>query len=283
MNKYPTPLALAYRRFHDSRFNVYEQVQRLRDVYESTSFFVYNLVLADILRRLDPQIFFITDKGSRRAYNNFSMAARIDLVKEVVNIAKLKSNTDIFIPELVGSPFPHCAEQLKDLRNSLSHTATATESKQRQILSDYQPIVEDLLSGLEFFEDYRLVRVPSFYRKGGQFIYRMEVYQGTVPNLDEQAAKEDSALEELKEAEYNHLVMLNNSGKILDLHPLYQLVENKQTQYESHICFFKQRKQKEGKLEGESVLNSKVIALEGFDEFEELQRNILERLPENET
>ena len=111
----------------------------------------------------------------------------------------------------------------------------------------------------------------------------MEVYQGTAPNLDEQAANEDSALEELKEAEYNHLVMLNNSGKILDLHPLYQLVENQHTQYESHICFFKQRKQKEGKLEGESVLNSKVIDLEGFDEFEELQRNILERLPEDET
>ncbi|MBE9210732.1 DEAD/DEAH box helicase family protein [Nostoc sp. LEGE 06077] len=283
ISRYPTPISLAYRRFHDSKFNVYEQVQRLRDVYEATSFFVYNLVLADLLRRLDPKTFFIKDKNIRRAYNGYSMATRIDLVKEVANIARLKNNLDIFIPELVGSPFPHYAEQLKDLRNSLSHTATATESKQRQILSDYQPIVEDLLSGLEFFEDYRLVRVPSLYRKGGQFIYRMEVYQGTVPHLDEQAANDDSPLEELIEAEYNHLVMLNNSGKILDLHPLYQLVENEQTQYESHICFFKQRKQKEQKLEGESVLNSKVIELDGFDEFDKLQSNILEILTEEET
>jgi type I restriction enzyme R subunit len=281
MSKYPTPIALAYRRFHDSKFNVYEQVQRLRDVYEATSFFVYNLVLADVLQRLDPKTFFITDKGTRRAYNGYSMAARIDLVKEVVNIAKLNSDPDLFIPEIVDSPFAECAEQLQDLRNSWSHTATATESRQRQILGDSKPIVEALLSGLEFFEDYRLVRVPSFYRKGGQLTYRMEVYQGTVPNLDEQAANDDSPLEELEEAEYNHLIMLNNSGKILDLYPLYQLVENDQTQYESHICFFKQRKQKDKKLEGESVINSKVIHLEGFDEFEKLQNRLLDQPPGN--
>jgi hypothetical protein len=209
------------------------------------------------------------------------MAARIDLVKEVVNIAKLNSDPDLFIPEIVDSPFAECAEQLQDLRNSWSHTATATESRQRQILGDSKPIVEALLSGLEFFEDYRLVRVPSFYRKGGQLTYRMEVYQGTVPNLDEQAANDDSPLEELGEAEYNHLVMLNNSGKILDLYPLYQLVENDQTQYESHICFFKQRKQKDKKLEGESVINSKVIHLEGFDEFEKLQNMLLDQPPGN--
>jgi hypothetical protein len=65
----------------------------------------------------------------------------------------------------------------------------------------------------------------------------------------------------------------------LSKYPLYQLVENEQTQYESHICFFKQRKQKEKKLEGESVLNSKVIHLEGFDEFEELQNSLLEQPP----
>jgi hypothetical protein len=283
MNKYPTPIALSYRRFHDSKFNVYEQVQRLRDVYESTSFFIYNLVFADILRRLDPKIFFIENKRTRLAYNGYSMAERISLVKEVVNIARLNSNADIFIPELLDSPFAQCAEQLKDLRNSLSHTATATESMQKQILSNYQPIVEDLLSGLEFLEDCRLVRVPSFYRKSGQFVYRMEVYQGTVPYLDEQVANEDSGLEELKEAEYNHLVMLNNYGKILDLHPLYQLVENEQTQYESHICFFKQRKEKARKLEGESVVNSKILDLEGFDEFETLQSKILTQPPGDES
>lgn len=280
ISKYPTPIALAYKRFCDSKFNVYEQVQRLRDVYEATSFFVYNLVLADILRRLDPKTFFITDARSRRAYNGYSMATRIDLVKEVINIARSNSNQELFIPEIVDSDFLECGELLQNLRNSWSHTATATESKQRQILSEFKPIVEALLSRIDFFENYRLVRVPSFHRKDGQLTYRMEVYQGTVPNLDEQAASKDSPLEELGTAEYNHLVMLNNSGKILDLYPLYQLVEDNQTQYESHICFFKQCKLKDRKLEGESIINSKVIYLEGFNEFERLQSNILEKAPE---
>jgi hypothetical protein len=62
MSHYPTPIALAYRRFYDSRFNIYEQTLRLRDLFESASFFVYNLVLSDVLRRLDPKQFYIEER-----------------------------------------------------------------------------------------------------------------------------------------------------------------------------------------------------------------------------
>ena len=71
MDNYPTPIALAYRRFHDARFNVYEQVLRLRDLFEASSCFVYNLVLADLFRRLDPKCYYIDDRGARRAYNGY--------------------------------------------------------------------------------------------------------------------------------------------------------------------------------------------------------------------
>ncbi|MEP0873205.1 type I restriction enzyme HsdR N-terminal domain-containing protein [Trichocoleus desertorum AS-A10] len=279
LNNYPTPIAFAYKRFQDSRFNVYEQVQRLRDVYEAASFFIYNLVLADCFRSLDPSKYFIADPGARRAYNGYSMSKRTDFVNAIIIIAKANNGIELFVPELINSPFVQCAENLQELRNSLSHTATASKSRQSKVLEDSIPFVENLLSGLEFLADYRIVRVPSFYRKNGKLNCRMEVYQGTVPVLDEKTASDDFPLEELQQAEYDHLVMLNSSGQILDLHPLYQLVEDERTQYESQICFFKQRKQKEKILEGESVQGSKIIHLEGFDEFEVLQNRILSERP----
>jgi len=279
LNKYPTPIALAYKRFEDSRFNVYEQVQRLQDVYEAASFFIYNLVLADCFHRLDPKKFFISNAGERRAYNSFAMAGRIDFIKSITDLAKPNNGTELFIPELVNMPFTEPANKLKNLRNSLSHTATATESGQRKIFEDSLPAVEALLDGLAFLEDYRMVRVPSFYRKNGKLTARMEVYQGTVPTLGEKEDSDDLPLSELIKAEHDHLIMLNSSGKILDIYPMYQLIENERTQYESHICFLKQRKKEDRKLEGESVQYSKDIPLKGFDEFEKLQRKILNEIP----
>src|SRR5207253_2977199 len=135
LNAYPMPIALAYRRFRDSRFNVYEQVLRLRDLFEATSFLVYNVVLADSLRRLSPEKYFIADAGARRSYNNFSMAMRLGFVDAIINIAnQAKSQNDLFMPELSGINFVKIAKQLQaEFRNRISHTATATEGQQRNL------------------------------------------------------------------------------------------------------------------------------------------------------
>ncbi|MEP0884996.1 N-6 DNA methylase [Trichocoleus sp. ST-U3] len=274
MSHYPTPIALAYRRFHDSQFNVYEQTLRLRDLFESASFFVYNLVLSDALRRLNPKQFYIEDSGARRAYNGYSMSKRIDFVEEVIKIAKTNGGRDLFIPELVESSVVSRAKQLIDWRNQLSHTATLTESKQRKILDDYRPVVEEMLVELEFLANYSLVRIPSFYCKQGQLKCRMEIYTGAVPNLKEQSINLNF---QFTQAEHNHLILLDSEYQILDLYPLYQLIDNEQTQYETHLCFFKQCKKKDQTLEGESVHNFANIELTGFNDFCSLQNVFLDK------
>jgi type I restriction enzyme M protein len=274
MSHYPTPIALAYRRFHDSRFNVYEQTLRLRDLFESASFFVYNLVLSDVLRRLNPKQFYIEDSQARKAYSGYSMSKRIDFVEEVIKIAKTNGGRDLFIPELVDSSVVIRAKQLTDWRNQLSHTATLTESKQRKVFDDYHRIVEEMLAELEFLADYQLTRIPSFYCKQGQLKCRMEVYTGAVPNWTEQSVSLDS---QLTQAEHNHLVLLDREYQILDLYPLYQLIDNEQTQYETHLCFFKQCKKKDQILEGESLHNFARIELTGFEDFCNLQNVILDK------
>jgi type I restriction enzyme M protein len=287
MSDYPTPIALAYRRFHDSRFNVYEQTLRLRDLFEAASYFVYNLVLADVLRRPEPKQFYIEKSKARKAYNSCSMRHRIDFVDEVIKIASTNNGKDLFIPELVNSSVVSLARQMQDWRNQLSHTATLKESQQRKVFDDYHPVVEELLAELKFLADYPLVRIPSFYNKKGELICRMEIYRGTAPNLIERSISIDS---QLIQAEYNHLLLWDREYKILDLYPLYQLIDNEQTQYETHLCFFKQCRTEKKVLEGESIHNSSIlqkknqisenedddnssaIRLMGFEDFVELRK-----------
>jgi hypothetical protein len=102
----------------------------------------------------------------------------------------------------------------------------------------------------------------------------MEVYTGAVPNLTEQSISLDT---QLTQAEHNHLILLDREYQILDLYPLYQLIDNEQTQYETHLCFFKQSKKKDQILEGESVHNFASIELTGFEDFSNLQNIILDK------
>lgn len=264
MNSYPMPIALAYRRFLEAKFNVYEQVSRLKDLFEATGFFIYNVVLADALQRLDPNQYRIADKGARKAYNGYSMSTRIDFVDAIISIAKSNNGKDLFLPELVqSSVVPHAKELQDKFRNQLSHIATPSESQQRKILKKYQPVVEEMLTQLEFLSAYRLIRVPEFHIKKGKLTYRIEIYQGVMPKVDE---KENVSLIPIH-AEHDHIVLMDRDDKILDLHPLYQLLANDATHQEMHLCFFKQRKESGRLLEGESVQGAFYVELDGFNDF----------------
>jgi type III restriction/modification enzyme restriction subunit/type I restriction modification DNA specificity protein len=270
LNDYPTPIALTYRRFLDARFNVYEKVLRLKDLFEAIAFFVYNIILIDVLRRLDVEKYYIEDKGARKAYNGYSMATRMEFVGQILNIARTNNGEDLFLPELIDSDVIDQAKQLQDeLRNPLSHTATATESRLSSLLKDFQPIVEGMLDQLEFLTRYRLARIPSFYYQRGQLIRRMEVYRGPVYGLDEQELLDET---KLTQADHNHLVLLDPDDQVLDCYPFYQLLANEDTRHETHLCFFKQRKAGEGRLEGESVQGAFGVSLDGFEEFDLLLR-----------
>ena len=268
INSYPMPIALAYRRFLEAQFNIYEHVLRLKDLFEATGFFIYNVVLADALQRLDPNQYKITNNGARKAYNGYSMSARMDFVSDIINIAKANNGKDLFLPELMQSSIVTPAKELQDdLRNALSHTATASASRQNFILKKYQPLVEDMLAQLEFLANYPLMRLPSFYIKRGKLVYRIESYSGVMLKVEE---KEISNSSEPIQAEHDHIILMDRDNQVLDLHPLYQLLANEDTRHEPHLCFFKQRKEADKRLEGESVQGAFNINLDGFEDFKTL-------------
>lgn len=276
INDYPAPIALAYKRFLDSRFNPFEQVPRLKDLAEATSFFIYNVLLADALHNLDNKIYFIEDPGARRAYNGYSMAARLDFVAATLKSAEHTGGSELFVPELSTVPeIVDIARSLQeDLRNRISHTAAASESQQMRLIEEFQPKVNNLLRKLEFLKNYRLVRVPSFYYRKGQLIRQMIVYKGTTPTMDELPIETAS----LTPMERDHLILLNTDDQVLDLYPIYQLFSGEETRYETHLCFMKQRKKNREALEGESVTGAFAVNLEGFTHFEILQNRLLDKI-----
>ena len=68
--------------------------------------------------------------------------------------------------------------------------------------------------------------------------------------------------------------MLSPEDKVLDLYPLYQLLATEETRYATHLCFLKQRKAGDKRLDGESVQGAFEMALPGFEDFEALQAKI---------
>lgn len=273
IGSFPMPIALSYRRFHESRFNPFEQVLRLRDVAESASFFVYNVLLADLLRNLDATRYGIDDKGARRAYKGYSMAARLDFIKAIITQAAVNGGADLFIPELArATRFVDLARSVQDdLRNRISHTAASTESQQRALTQEFQPKVEEMLGELQFLTRYPMVRVTGFFYSGGRLYRRLEIYSGVAPRIEELALAETGVP---TPAEREHLVLLNEDDQILDLYPLYQMLSSEETRHEMHLCVFKQRKKELRRMEGESVPGAFPLDLQGFEAFEALERKL---------
>jgi len=270
METYPTPIALAYRRYHDARFDVFEQVLRLRDLFESATFFVFNVALADAFRRLDPKAYYVEKNDSRRAYDNFSIPPRMSFIEAITEKAKARSVDDLFMAELATSSVCGVVRELQsEFRNVLSHTMAGSESQQKKVLERFSPRVNELLASLSFLSRYQLVRIDSFHWKGERFYRRIEVLQGVALEIREEYVP-DGAMP--TKAPRDHLVLLDEDDRVLDLHPLYQFVATPQTHDQRHLCLFKRRSG--AGLRGESLFGAFELDLDGAQEFEVLRKRL---------
>lgn len=267
ITEYPTPIALAYRKLLDARYNAFEQVRRLIDVAEAMHFFVYNIVLADVLQR--PRCFYVKDSGARRAYRGYSMAARMDFVKAIQEIA-VNGAIPLFVSELADSFDASAAKEITDqLRNRMAHTATAPEAYQKKLVETFLPKINEALEKLDYICSYQLMRIPSFAVRNGRIHYQMHVYKGANSSVQES----NVPLDQIPHTDSEHLILVNPSRQTLDLYPLFQLVSSEETRFEPHICFLKQVKQNEGSIEGESIHGAQ-LQLDGYAYFEDLQSRI---------
>jgi hypothetical protein len=234
VESFPTPIAIAWRRYHDARFNPFEQVLRLRDLFEAAAFFIYNVVLLDVLRRLDPSTYSL-HKDVRGAWRGASMAKRLDFVAAVLDHEGASS--DLFMPELAASEFAALGKRLQsEFRNKISHSGAASEAYQRGLNNEFYPIVRAMIQELTFLEHYRLARIPTISFRAGCPVQRMELWRGTVAEIVEHQLEPDA---DLPRIDSEHLLLLNLDNECLDLDPVYQLVNNDGTGLQPQIFFVK--------------------------------------------
>lgn len=266
---FPTPIALAYLRFTQARYNTFEAVLRLRDVFEAIGYFVYHVVLADAFHRLDRRQYHVPEKVIRQAYNDYSMASRMDFVKKILDVARANGGRDLYFPQLIHTEVASTVREFQsDFRNRFSHTAAATESQQQRLIAQFLPQTDKLLGELEFLSQCRMGRIRGFHWKRGRLVRTMELHLGASPRLEEEFVDEG---ESVLRADRDHVVLINlHSGALLDLHPLYQMIASEQTRHESHLCVLKQRKGQRG----ESVVGAFEVSLEGMDELDALRQVI---------
>lgn len=261
-HSFPSPISRAYARFLDARFNVFEQVLRLRDLAETIIHTVFAIAAADHRLRLGgrPEV---ADRRARRAWSSSSIAPRIGFVEAIFE-ASSEASPGLFVPELGKSSFVARANSLREFRNHLSHSSVATEARQVALLADKRPVVEALLADIEVLARYRLSRIRAQYRHNGLLVRQMQVWRGPVPFLEESPVDEE--LEEGGSSDLpdrDHLVLLNDGGEWLDLHPFLQVVESDLTGYQPHVCFLKERR--EGRLLGESTESAAEVPLPGVE------------------
>lgn len=264
--QYPTPIAVAYQRFVESRFEPYKRMLCLRDLFESVAFFIYHVVLADAIHRL-PKSHYKIPKDLNEAYKGFSTANRMKYVQAVLKIAAQNAGRDLFMPELLEPQIHENIKRLQsDFRNVFSHHITPSPKQAQKVIAEYEPLAIDILEKMSFLENYKLIRAESYTQRHGTLYGKIEHYIGPVSRIDE--------LSDMTMIDDKHLVLVNPDGQYLCVYPFYQLLDvhvsyDAGQRIDSYVCFYKQRKKDEGYLEYETINGEFVVrdaaALDPFD------------------
>lgn len=238
--QFPFPIARAYTLFTNSEYdqgNV--RVKALIDLSESVVYYMYNVLVADQLRRLK------LDNASLKkeleiSYSSYSLVRRLDVISDILKLARKQTTIDLFIPEFTTIDLGVCRDIQKNVRNKWSHNNAPPENKCREIIKDYQPRLEKLLNSLRFLVDYNLLQVIRITIRNSRLQHHVfsmmgnnSLFQHEIEELD----KDNILL-----ADSQHVILLAKSRgyDFLDLHPFYLVHAWEQTGHYDHLCFFKQ-------------------------------------------
>ncbi len=238
--QFPFPIARAYTLFTNSEYEPGNmRVKALIDLSESIVYYVYNILVADQLRRLKLDNAKLK-KEMDNSYSNYSLSRRLGVISVILKLARMQSAIDLFMPELTTIDLQVCRDIQKDVRNVWSHTNAFPENKCRQVIKKYQPRLEKLLHSLKFLTDYNLIQVIRITIRNGRLQHHVfsmmgnnSLFQHEIEELD----KDNIIL-----ADSLHIILIAKARgyDFLDLHPFYLVHAWENTGEFDHLCFFKQ-------------------------------------------
>src|SRR5258708_17817975 len=235
----PFPIARAYTLFASSEYQPGNmRVKALIDLSESIVYYVYNVLVADQLRRLK-----LNNAGLKKemdiSYSSYSVSRRLDVISQLLKLGQ-KQSADLFMPELTTIDLKVCRDIQKEVRNVWSHTSSFPENKCKQIIKEYQPRLEKLLQSMKFLAEYNLIQVIQITIRNGRLQHHVISMMGNnslfLPEIEE-LEKENILL-----ADSLHIILIAKARgyDFLDLHPFYLVHAWEKTGEYDHLCFFKQ-------------------------------------------
>lgn len=256
LQRFPMPISLAYSNFLKSKYNTYESLLRLRDLFEAICNFFYLAIYSDVSRNLDPSQK-IKIKHRKTSIKDTSMAKKMSFLESTIGF-HLANGSKPYIEEIMNVDIVRFGREMQSaFRNKLSHEITWPENKVKEVVLQYEIEVENFLKELLFLSEYKLVNYPSFHFKNELAVIRTKYFNGLHIEVEEERMEIDS----LSPFEHDHLYLSRNDGVLLDMYPFYQEVSEKETLYQNHLCFMK--KIKDSNVLGESLIFPVEVELEG--------------------
>lgn len=256
LQRFPMPISLAYSNFLKSKYNTYESLLRLRDLFEAICNFFYLTIYSDVSRNLDSSQK-AKIKHRKTSIKDTSMAKKMSFLESVIAF-HLENGSKPYIEEMMNVDIVRFGREMQSaFRNKLSHEITWPENKVKEVVLQYEIEVENFLKEILFLSEYKLVNYPSFHFKNELAIIRTKYFNGLHIEVEEEKMEIDS----LSPFEHDHLYISRNDGVLLDVYPFYQEVSEKETLYQNHLCFMK--KVKNNNVIGESLVFPVEVELEG--------------------
>lgn len=236
----PFPIARAYTLFTISEYQSGNmRLKALIDLSESIVYYVYNVLVADQLRRLK-----LDDAELREkivdSFTSYSIASRLEVIFRLLNLVQKRSDIDLFVPELSSIDLGVCSAFQNNVRNEWSHTSSFPEHKCRQTIIKYLPWFEKLLQTLLFLKEYNLLQALHITIRNNRLQHHVISMMGN--NSLFQPGIEELEKDNILLADSSHIVLLAKARgyDFLDLHPFYLVHAWEQTGEYDHLCFFKQ-------------------------------------------
>lgn len=274
--EFPAPIAIAFRRFDLARHNPYEQLDRMINLVEACTYFVFHVLLADYSRATWRDTVALPKEALDALKPRASFDDRIQFIRAITDAAK-EHNLELFIPTMADAKVDIYADRFRTgLRNPVAHSAPGSEAYIRDLIQRHRADLDFMLESLRFLRGYSMCRVRSYYFDKGRGYYQVELYRGEEFDVNVQHLELKDVVDDtrLVAVEREHLVLLSPEYNALDLWPYYQLHFSDLTCRESHLCFVKHFTATDEALHGESVRSGIELQLDGFaDYFRNALRN----------
>jgi len=238
--QFPFPIARTFTLFTNSEYEPGNmRVKALFDLSESIVYYVYNVLVADQLRRLKLDNTKLK-KAMDISYSTYSLTRRLDVISDILKLARQQSAIDLFMPELTTIDLQVCRDIQKDVRNVWSHTNAFPENKCRQVIKQYQPRLEKLLLSMKFLIDYNLIQVIRITIRNGRLQHHVFSMMGNNSLFEHEIEELDK--DNIILADSLHIILIAKARgyDFLDLHPFYLVHAWENTGEYDHLCFFKQ-------------------------------------------